>query len=88
LGDVILPGVLLAHLFRVDTEKLKSGLRAKNKERRVQLVEVLASNGYFAIALVGYVIGLLVTLAALAILQIGQPALLYLVPSELFVLLF
>ena len=36
--------------------------------------------GYFSPALLAYVIGLIITLAALAILQMGQPALLYLVP--------
>lgn len=82
LGDIILPGVLLAFLFRIDTKKVKTGLRAKNSQRPVQLMEVLAvEGGYFLWALFAYALGLLVTLAALAILQMGQPALLYLVPA-------
>jgi len=39
--------------------------------------------GYFGPALVGYFVGLCVTIAALCIMQMGQPALLYLVPGTL-----
>jgi signal peptide peptidase-like protein 2B len=39
--------------------------------------------GYFGPALVGYFVGLCVTIAALTIMQMGQPALLYLVPGTL-----
>jgi len=39
--------------------------------------------GYFAPALVGYFVGLNLTIAALAIMRMGQPALLYLVPCTL-----
>lgn len=40
-------------------------------------------SGYFAPALVGYFVGLNVTIAALCIMKMGQPALLYLVPGTL-----
>jgi len=39
--------------------------------------------GYFVPALVGYFVGLNVTIAALCIMHMGQPALLYLVPGTL-----
>merc|ERR1711937_393859 len=39
--------------------------------------------GYFVPAVVGYFIGLCVTILALLIMQMGQPALLYLVPGTL-----
>merc|ERR1711865_29437 len=39
--------------------------------------------GYFAPALLGYFVGLNLTIAALAIMRMGQPALLYLVPCTL-----
>jgi hypothetical protein len=84
LGDIVLPGLLLALLFRLDTAKVKKGLRARQLQRDVTLVEVLVvAEGYFSPALLAYVIGLVITLAALAILQMGQPALLYLVPCTL-----
>jgi hypothetical protein len=83
LGDVILPGILLALLFRLDAEKAKDQLREKGRHN-VSLLEVLAvERAYFWPAQTAYVVGFILTLAALAILQIGQPALLYLVPSVL-----
>merc|ERR1712066_1055247 len=41
------------------------------------------SRGYFAPSVVGYFIGLCITMVALKIMGIGQPALLYLVPGTL-----
>jgi signal peptide peptidase-like protein 2B len=80
LGDIVLPGIVLAYLFRCDFTKATQ--IAPN--RRLRLTEVLAVDyGYFVPCLCGYAIGLVVTFAALAIMQLGQPALLYLVPSTL-----
>mmetsp|Transcript_9472 Transcript_9472/g.22374 ORF Transcript_9472/g.22374 Transcript_9472/m.22374 type:complete len:142 (+) Transcript_9472:2-427(+) len=42
-----------------------------------------AFEGYFGPSLVGYFTGLCVTIAALTIMKMGQPALLYLVPGTL-----
>jgi len=39
--------------------------------------------GYFVPALIGYFVGLCVTIAALIVMRMGQPALLYLVPGTL-----
>lgn len=75
LGDIVLPGVLLAKLFRVDVSRARSGLRAKHVQRDLSLFEVLAMErgSYFVPALCAYVVGLVITLAALAVLQMGQP---------------
>lgn len=40
-------------------------------------------NGYFGPSIIGYFCGLCVTLVALMVMQLGQPALLYLVPGTL-----
>ena len=77
LGDIVLPGILLAFLFRWDF----ANAQKKNSDEPLSLPDVLSvSNGYFVIGLTAYVAGLIWTLAMLAILQMGQPALLYLVP--------
>ena len=81
LGDIVLPGLLLSYLFRADYALLK---RARGENRiKITPVQVLALGGYFIPVLFSYVFGLILTLTALAILQMGQPALLYLVPCTL-----
>ncbi len=81
LGDIVLPGILLAFLFRCDFAK---ATKAVGSARRLRLTEVLAvPQGYFAPCLCGYATGLVLTFAALAVTQLGRPALLYLVPSTL-----
>lgn len=67
-GDVALPGLLISFLLRYDT--------LSNKRARL-------CSGYFVPAVIGYFIGLCVTIVALLIMTIGQPALLYLVPGTL-----
>ncbi len=80
LGDIVLPGILLAFLFRHDFETTKRSI----PNRVLSLIEILpVRGGYFVPCLTGYAIGLVVTFAALAITQLGQPALLYLVPFTL-----
>ncbi|XP_054031229.1 signal peptide peptidase-like 2B [Dryobates pubescens] len=46
-------------------------------------IQVQSSRVYFVACTIGYGIGLLVTFVALALMQMGQPALLYLVPCTL-----
>ncbi|XP_038596029.1 signal peptide peptidase-like 2B isoform X1 [Tachyglossus aculeatus] len=46
-------------------------------------IQVQSSRVYFVACTIAYGIGLLVTFVALALMQMGQPALLYLVPSTL-----
>eukprot|EP00850_Spirogloea_muscicola_P009409 SM000052S17801 [mRNA] locus=s52:650058:653604:- [translate_table: standard] len=66
-GDVVLPGLLVAFTLRYDYEQRHSLLR-----------------GYFLPTMSGYAGGLIATYAALIIMKgSGQPALLYLVPCTL-----
>jgi len=67
-GDIAVPGLFLSYLLRYD----------KQSKRGNNLL-----SGYFVPAVVGYAVGLSVTIAALCIMGIGQPALLYLVPGTL-----
>eukprot|EP01113_Clastostelium_recurvatum_P009903 TRINITY_DN14833_c0_g1_i3.p1 TRINITY_DN14833_c0_g1~~TRINITY_DN14833_c0_g1_i3.p1 ORF type:complete len:240 (+),score=48.54 TRINITY_DN14833_c0_g1_i3:526-1245(+) len=67
LGDIVLPGLFISYLYR-----LKSSTA-------IQLSR--AGLSYYAIALIGYVTGFVVTIAMLVVIQSGQPALLYLVPG-------
>lgn len=75
LGDMAIPGMLLALVFSFDHHKNKniSGLAEKS------------SKGYKYVwyALFGYAVGLVSALAAGILSQSAQPALLYLVPSTL-----
>lgn len=66
-GDVALPGLLISYLRRHDIIGQRS----------------FCHGGYFVPSVIGYFIGLCVTIAALTIMQKGQPALLYLVPGTL-----
>ena len=69
LGDIILPGLLVAFTARYD------------RSRSVPL-----HKGYFCLMVIGYSIGLMMANLAVYIMQMGQPALLYLVPCTLGVL--
>ena len=71
LGDIVLPGLLIAYLFRFDYSNARKGVIAKNEERKVLLSEVL-NQSYFLYSLFAYVIGMIVTFTMLAILQMGQ----------------
>mmetsp|Transcript_160433 Transcript_160433/g.293063 ORF Transcript_160433/g.293063 Transcript_160433/m.293063 type:complete len:517 (-) Transcript_160433:68-1618(-) len=66
-GDVALPGLLISYLLRYDNQ-------CKRKRPFA---------GYFVPSVIGYFIGLCVTIVALMIMKMGQPALLYLVPGTL-----
>ncbi|XP_062182467.1 signal peptide peptidase-like 2 isoform X3 [Phragmites australis] len=68
-GDIIFPGLLVAFSYRFD--------RASKKEKGIL-------NGYFLWLTVGYAVGLFLTYLALFLMDgHGQPALLYLVPCTL-----
>jgi len=69
LGDIVLPGLLLTYLLRFDYRHpgSKDGCRI----------------GYFQIGCIGYAAGLMLANAAVYLMQMGQPALLYLVPCTL-----
>jgi len=81
LGDIVLPGLLVAFSRRWDVS-LPSARRAEGEESTTS-----GRHGmYFATLIVSYAAGLLLTFVALAFDvggQHGQPALLYLVPCSL-----
>ena len=68
MGDVLIPGLFLCYLYRVDQVKLRTGIAAQQDW------------GYFLPALAMYYVGLLITFLVLLCTGSGQPALLYLVP--------
>eukprot|EP00727_Mastigamoeba_balamuthi_P011595 m51a1_g7058 hypothetical protein (331) ;mRNA; f:167327-168585 len=79
LGDIILPGVYLSFLYRMDVLKehlLDTGMRQQRK--RYRWLEF-----YFPTGLAAYFLSLVWTMIMLVILKRGQPALLYLVPGVL-----
>lgn len=67
LGDIFLPGMVVCMAFHFDIL-----MKKMNKDR-----------SYFKNALIGYSIGLLTAQFFATILRVGQPALLYIVPSTL-----
>jgi signal peptide peptidase-like protein 2B len=73
LGDIILPGLFLVLVARIDVRQ------------RGYLFDDELSNqgGLFGIALLGYCVALIVANQLVAYFQVGQPALLYIVPLML-----
>ena len=93
LGDIVLPGLLLSFASRFDEAKRLMGLvsggagRVRNGATGVSANKSSFStccgcgqNGYFGPVVVAYGIGLAMANAAVYLMQMGQPALLYLVP--------
>lgn len=85
LGDIVLPGLLLSFASRYDESKRfvelvsgGSGRTASDDDRPRSCR--CCGGGYFPPVMVAYAIGLLMANAAVYIMKMGQPALLYLVP--------
>ncbi|KAL3800101.1 hypothetical protein ACHAWO_012317 [Cyclotella atomus] len=74
LGDIVIPGFFLALLLRFDAHNANVPCFPTD-------VHVSFPKPYFHSALVGYVIGLGVTLYVMIVFEAAQPALLYLVPA-------
>mmetsp|Transcript_15671 Transcript_15671/g.26149 ORF Transcript_15671/g.26149 Transcript_15671/m.26149 type:complete len:373 (+) Transcript_15671:101-1219(+) len=74
LGDIVIPGLFVALLLRLDATKAK-----------VALVKGLEWNAffkpYFLVNLLSYALGLLCTVGVMYFFNAAQPALLYLVPA-------
>lgn len=79
LGDIVLPGLLLSFAARLDAAKQVLGVLGGGDASRFCRV---AQNGgsYFWPMVVAYAIGLFMANAAVYLMNMGQPALLYLVP--------
>lgn len=73
LGDIVLPGLLLAFAARLDWRVL-GALECSSQSLRTWL------GGCYVVTVVGYAAGLFCANVAVAYFQLGQPALLYLVP--------
>eukprot|EP00640_Fibrocapsa_japonica_P000613 CAMPEP_0113934592 /NCGR_PEP_ID=MMETSP1339-20121228/1905_1 /TAXON_ID=94617 /ORGANISM="Fibrocapsa japonica" /LENGTH=642 /DNA_ID=CAMNT_0000936457 /DNA_START=48 /DNA_END=1976 /DNA_ORIENTATION=+ /assembly_acc=CAM_ASM_000762 len=71
LGDIVLPGLVVAFALRYDLHKGRNPW----------------CGGFFAYMVIGYAAGLMMADVAVYIMQMGQPALLYLVPCTLGVLI-
>jgi len=68
LGDIALPGLFVSYLLRFDY---------------LSRVGMSAQRGYFVPALLGYLVGMVLTDINLILMASGQPALLFLVPCTL-----
>lgn len=74
LGDIVLPGFFLALLLRFDAHNAKVPYFPVN-------IHAKFAKPYFHSALVGYVMGMSLTMFIMMKFKAAQPALLYLVPS-------
>ena len=95
LGDIVLPGLLLSFAIRLDLSKVFVGLHndvasddeEQQQQRRVgggpSKSRAKMCGGYFPFLCVGYGVGLMMANAAVYLMEMGQPALLYLVPCTL-----
>lgn len=80
LGDIVLPGLLMSFACRLDLSKaLVSLSNGEQKEKN--------TTGYFFYVCVGYAVGLMMANIAVYLMEMGQPALLYLVPCTLGVII-
>lgn len=91
LGDIVLPGLLISFCRRIDVAKYMVGLRfdddqlirntsfCDNSKRR-SANSCCCTSSYFVPCCIAYAIGLFMANAAVYLMEMGQPALLYLVP--------
>ena len=80
LGDIVLPGLLLSFAARLDAAKTFMGVVGGGSGISKLNACCTCHTGYFAPLVLAYAIGLLMANAAVYIMNMGQPALLYLVP--------
>jgi len=88
LGDIVLPGLLISFAARFDAAKSLLGVMGGGSgslamhcpEQNYFFGCRFCSGGYYGPLVVAYAIGLLMANAAVYLMQMGQPALLYLVP--------
>lgn len=76
LGDIVLPGVLVAWSLKFDIDKALEDRSLSNNKQPFQKPNLI----YFWTSLVAYMCGIVSTFIAMTIMKHGQPALLYLVP--------
>lgn len=78
LGDIVVPGIFIALMLRLDEHLAKtSGKAAGHPSKHLPAGDTF----YFNVTMVGYIVGLLATVAVMYWFEAAQPALLYLVPT-------
>ena len=89
LGDIVLPGLLLSFAARFDAAKRLLGVLGGGNgtlnsyncpEQRFCNPCGICSGGYFVPVCIAYAVGLAMANVAVQVMNMGQPALLYLVP--------
>lgn len=90
LGDIVLPGLLLSFAARLDAAKSLLGVMGGGHgainaygscpEERYCFGCKVCSGGYFWPSVIAYAVGLMMANMAVYLMNMGQPALLYLVP--------
>jgi len=88
LGDIVLPGLLLSFASRYDEAKRLIGAFHSSPRSPRQTQECSRNIGYFIPAVIAYSIGLAMANIAVHVMQMGQPALLYLVPCCLGIIVY
>ncbi|KAL7557135.1 hypothetical protein ACA910_002417 [Epithemia clementina (nom. ined.)] len=97
LGDVVVPGLLISFAARFDAAKKLLGVmgggngslgRSYACPEQKYCGSTCCNGGYYFPVVVAYAIGLLMANAAVNLMEMGQPALLYLVPCCLGMVLF
>jgi len=80
LGDIVLPGLLISFAARFDEAKRFIGTRGGGSRNTSLHICSEKQSGYFIPLVFAYAVGLLMANAAVYMMEMGQPALLYLVP--------
>ncbi len=89
LGDIVLPGLLLSFAARYDEAKQLIGASHSPRSPREPESSCCGKrNGYFVPAVIAYAIGLAMANVAVYVMRMGQPALLYLVPCCLGIIVY
>ena len=89
LGDIVLPGLLLSFAARYDEAKQLIGASHSPRSPREPESSCCGKrNGYFVPAVIAYAVGLAMANIAVYVMRMGQPALLYLVPCCLGIIVY
>eukprot|EP00003_Mantamonas_plastica_P008422 TRINITY_DN1737_c0_g1_i3.p1 TRINITY_DN1737_c0_g1~~TRINITY_DN1737_c0_g1_i3.p1 ORF type:complete len:208 (+),score=83.57 TRINITY_DN1737_c0_g1_i3:217-840(+) len=84
LGDIVIPGMFIALMLKLDHELAKRKALAGKKGDDTKEQEVKMTNFptyYFTWAMIGYTVGMTTTIVVMHWFKAAQPALLYLVPT-------
>jgi minor histocompatibility antigen H13 len=80
LGDIVIPGIMVAIVLRYDVQKHMIGYVDGSKGK---MSHATGSPRFFYSCFIGYVIGIASTIVVMNVFNAAQPALLYIVPSVL-----